>query len=507
MTPPFLRPKNESRFINHKENFMRSTASTIIIAVGLLINTSVSAQTLSLKDAVGSALKNNEKLKQYEERVEEKTSEDRAAWGNFLPKVELDAGYTHLNNPLTVDLDPIRQVLIQLQAGDQTQIANIYNILQSGQQLTAAQQQQLTLQNMAALNTALPPFSETFKKEDYPNATWTAVQPIFVGGKLIAAKRAAAADRSASENDLEKTKNELIQETVNNYLAVVLMNQVVKTRLNVLAGMEKHRQDAERLMQEGLIPKYQLLRAEVAVADAKQNLTDDTNKRELALIALRHSIGVSDDAKIIVSDSLMFVPTNAPLNSFLETAQLDQPILKYVADKKTQADQKYVAERADLLPQVAAFGKYEMFPQYLSTLEPHWVVGVSLSMTIFNGMSNYNKLESASHLQDEVSCLQKETSRQIDLWVHKSYREMQDAQARYNNLDANLNLAQENLRVDDERFQTGLGSSTDLIDAQLILEKEQIDRLNALFDYYSSLTDLYVATGHASRILDIWKTL
>jgi len=108
------------------------------------------------------------------------------------------------------------------------------------------------------------------------------VYNLFHGGKLLAAKKFASDELDASEVELRKTRDDVIQETVNNYLTVVFLLDVVKTRENVLSGMKRHEAMAEKLLQQGLIANYNMLRAKVAVAEAERNLFDDNNKLELS---------------------------------------------------------------------------------------------------------------------------------------------------------------------------------------------------------------------------------
>lgn len=465
----------------------------------------LAAEPVSLSRAVDLALQNNDQVRQYTERVEQKTHDDREAWGNFLPAVTLQGGYTHLNKTMQIDLNPIRSAIMQMQAGTQVELANIYSLLGGGSALTDEQRTALYGQYFSQLDSRLPAFVETFKEQDYKTATLVGVQPIFMGGKLAAAKKAAAAERRASEAELTKVRNDITDEAVTRYLSVALFEDVVRTRQDVLAGMGHHRDDAQRLYAEGLIARYQLLRAEVAVADAERNLFDDQNRLELATVALRHTLGLADDAPIEITDSMAYVATPDSLPAFQTSAFAGQPLLHMIAEKKKAAAQKLAVERSEFLPHLYGFGKYEMYPQYLSSLEPRWAVGIQFSLSLFNGGKRYERWQSARHLTREVACLEADARRQIDLLVQKTYREMRNAEERYRRLQTNVDLGRENLRVNESRFATGLGTSLDVIDARLSLEKNQVERLVSLYDYFKSMTDLYTAIGEPQRVVALWE--
>ncbi len=488
----------------------RRKVSVLILSFFMILGLqNLSAQNtndgLSLKQAINLALQRNAKIKQYEEKLAQKRYAYRAAWGRFAPSVNLKASYNHLNDPLTIDLNPIRQVMIQMQSGNQVEMANIYSLLQSGAPLTEAQRQALFMQNQQQLDGLLPPFEETLKDQDFNKMTLIGVQPLFTGGKILSGLHFAEAERQAAEAELQRTKMQVTQTVVQRYMDVVVLQHIVYTRQEVLAGMKQHKTHAQKLYKEGLVARYQMLRAEVAVDEAQRNLFKDRNHLQLALIALKNSLAISDDEPLSIKSGLEFIGVQDSLQSFLNTARLHQPVLRLIDQKKKAARQKYVSERANFLPTIAAFGKYEMIPEDLSALEPRWVVGVQLNINLFHGLQDYQRVQSAHHLQEEVQQMKTDADRQVDLWVRKAYMNMHNAAERYRRLQSSIDLAHENLNSNEKRFKSGLGTSLEVIDARLSLQKAQIDRLMALRDYYYAVADLYAASGKTELLNNIWE--
>ena len=460
---------------------------------------------ITLSGSIELALKNNERLLQYKERSKQRSADDLGAIGNFLPTLNLSGGYVHLNAPIEINLEPVRQAMIGLQSKNMTEFANVYNLLGGGTGLTQQQRAALTSANTSALNGALPPFVETFKDQSYPAATWTVVQPLFLGGKLLAAKAYASSEERGALLDEKRIRDEVTQEAAIGYFSIVVLDDVIRTRQAVLAGMRRHQADARRLKEEGLIPFPQVLRADLAVADAERNLSDDQNRRALALLSLRQVTGLPEETPLEIRDSLSTRLLADTTETSSHSAEDGNPIVQLLAEKRTGAAQKYRSERAVFLPQVAAFGKYEMYPQYLSTLEPRWMVGIQVSFNIFHGFKDYAAVSSASHLEAEVEHLEKDTRQKVRLLVRKCQLDAENARARYARENANVALAQENVRVTEGRFLTGLGTSLDLIDAELALEKSMIEREQSLYEYLRALVGLYGATGSPEKIVELWN--
>ncbi len=475
------------------------------LSVLLLLSFNVlNAQSVGLKEAVNIALAKNEKIKQYEEKLEQQEYANLQAWGNFLPTLSFEGKYNHLDSPLAIDLNPIKEVIVNLQAKNQVEFSNLGNLMQTGVPLGDQERAAIYSQSIAGLNSAIPDFTETFKDQDNKSASFTLVQPLFTGGKIFFAKKAASAMKAASERELLKTKNEITSETIKKYMTVILLKDVVKTREDVVDGVAKHVNNAEKLLNNGMIAKYQVMRARVALADAEVNLDEDKANLDLALMSLKNVLGLDEDDYLDVEDSLKYNSLDAGLDEFYSMAMNYQPILKIIDQKKSAAEQKYKVERSDFLPTLAAFGKYETLPEYQSALEPRWAVGLSLNMTLFNGFKDYAQMQEAVHLENEIKFVKADAERQIKLWVTKSYKEAINAASRYNKLKTSLELSEENLRLNEKRFQTGYGTSLEVIDAQLALEKNEVEILSSLHNYYNSLAELSLAAGEPNYFFDVW---
>lgn len=476
-----------------------------LLLLVFLFTSAVSAQNLTLQDAIDMALQKNDKIKEYEAKLAQKEQSETQAMGNFLPTLTLEGSYNHLNDDMITDLNPIRTALIAMQSKNMVQFANIQHTMTTGTTLPLPVQQNLEGQYSAQLGAMIPSFSQIFYHQNMFRASLTAVQPLFLGGKLLAARRYAISEKNSSSEELKQVRNEITKETTDNYFTMIFMQSLIRTRAEVLKGMQNHKADAQRLFEVGLIANYHLLRAEVAVADAERNLSDDQNNLDLAKIALRHSMGLPDDAAISTSDSLVYQEAKDSIKELLARAYENQPILRMINQKKEAAKENYNVKFSEYMPQLAAYGKYELNDHYLASIEPKWSVGLQFKMNLFNGLKDKSSLESAKLLETEVGYLESDAKRKIELWVNKSYKDVCNAQNRYKKLLPTINLAEENLRMNEKRFETGMSTSLEVIDARLSLEKDRIERLVSLLNYYKSLTDLYLAAGNPAEIINVWN--
>ena len=470
----------------------------VVLFLALVLSVSLHGQELRLADAIASALQNNPRIKQSQQKVMQKEYELKAAKGNYLPTVNLLGGYTYLSENIEINMEQVK--------GSLDDILAKYGVAAIGSVMTLPPEMQATLYNdMVGLLGQMPAYNLIVDNQGMVTANVMAVQPIFMGGKINAGRKYASAVLEESKLQQIQTNNEIIQETINRYLGVLLLNEVVETRTAVLEGMKKHEKDAERLVETGIIPHHTLLRAKVAVANAEQELDDDMNKRDLAVLALKTTMGIPQDSIISIFGKMNFNLVALHSDSLISEAMDAQPILRIIEQKKVMVEQDHSLHLAEFMPEVFAFAEYGMFRNELPIIQPPFILGVQMKLNIFNGFKDYNKLKVSKHLMEEVNFADVYARDQIRLWINKAYRNVLNAQTKYSKLGSTIRLAQSNLNVTEKRFNEGVGRSLDVIDARLLLEGSEVQRLVALYEYYSSLTDLYLAAGKPEKVLEIYQ--
>ncbi len=455
--------------------------------------------SITLSAAVDSAMKNNSKIRQYRQAVLEKQMLNKASTGNFLPSIDVIGGYSYFSKNPEVNMSTVKESI--------DDVAGKYGAVIAKELGLSDETQEAIYNKIVNSLEKLPAYNIVVDQQNYPNLIVIATQPIYMGGKIRAGKKFATAELDLANAELNKTENEITKETIERYFGVVLLQQVVKVRKEVVEGMKHHERDAERAIEIGVIPSHELLRAKVAVANAERDLIDDQNKLELALLGLRFSIGLPKDIDLTVTDSLVFKLVSDDLPQLKRSAEEQQPIFKMIDQKKMMVAQKHTLELSEFLPQIAAYGQYNAFNTNYPITLPPFMVGVQAHINLFHGTQKFNKLKSTKYLAQQVEMADKYAHEQVNLWVDKSYREMVNKRERYLKMQPTVELAKKNLEINEKRFREGLSKSIDVIDARLLYEGAEVERLKSLYDYYIALANLYLASGNAHKAVEILASM
>ena len=154
---------------------------------------------ISLSEALDLSYNNNEQIKRYSERVKQKTYEDKAARGNFMPSVNLIGGYTYLSENIEVNSSQMSSSLDQLGGKYNAAFVQAY-----GEQIgLSGVSAESAFSTMVSVLGQFPDYTNMIiDNQEYVTAALTATQPLFTGGKIIAAKKYAKAELQSADIEL-----------------------------------------------------------------------------------------------------------------------------------------------------------------------------------------------------------------------------------------------------------------------------------------------------------------
>lgn len=428
---------------------MRAIKLACVLTLGM--TSQVRTQTpLSFREALAVSRQHNRKLRAADAQVERSRAARAAARGLYFPSVSAIGLYAHLNDRLFVDVNGLRATVLQ---------------------------------------------------NDPYKASLTARWTVFAGGGILAANRAALAGVVAAEQERRGTEQGVTTELVDRYFKRRLAADVLEVRRQALETFTRHLDDAHRLKAAAQIARTDELRAEVAHAEADRELKKAARDVDLASVALRSTLGNEVDA--MPTTSLVLITGLEPRTTFAAAAVSGNATIGRLAALREQARQGARAARAELLPSITVFGTQELFQARLnSTTDPQWIVGVGARWELFDGLGRVNRLRSARDLEVAIGFEQERAKDEVATLVQQRYDEYESAREQYQSLETTVALAQESLRSERKAYESAVGTSLDVIDAELSLSRAQVARLTALYDLDLALAQLLEASGQSDRFLE-----
>jgi outer membrane protein TolC len=425
---------------------------------------------LSFEEAWTRLSLENAGLESSRQLVEKAKNDRNSARILYLPKVDIDASYTRIDEPLIMDLEPIREV-----------IATLHQIPES----------------------MIPPFVDEIEKPEFGRVTVSGTWVLFSGGKRPAANKAASARLKDAEAQHATSLAETRSLLVERYFGLRLAREVLSVRRELQAAMERHAEEARKIEKAGLIAKAERLHAEVALADARMEAQSSENDVASAQAGLESVLPQSSD--VLPSTALFMVKLTKDQADYQDAFLEHQPILKRLDANVNLAKAGVQAQTGRFMPDIYAFGKDELYRDDLTILDPKWAVGVGVKLPLFEGGQRVFDSAAARHQLKSVEALQEQSKRDLSALVDVRFQEMKKAQDRFTALESTVDLARENERVRTKAFEAGMSTSLEVTDAQLMLAKARLERLAAAYEYDLALARLLEATGQSEKFEELRK--
>ena len=453
-----------------------------LLCTGLVFFSAIlSGESLTLSQAVSQALEASPELQAARHRIMELDYEVKAARTRYLPRIQVKGSYTRLDDSIDIQLDSLRQLIIGLETGDQLSGLNLQSILLSGRALSPQEKAAAGSAISAKLDQSIPSFDIQVLDRDLFRSSLEAAQPVWMGGKIKAFNRSTVLNRQDGEIACAELRNQVAAETVRLYLQVKLMEESLRLSEEVLSGIAAHRDRAASLFEAGLVARYQLQHAQVAFSNARVL----HNRTREGLACAKAQLGQFIGRDIDPGDSLCTPIRNAP-GDLEESALWQQlrhanPALQKVALKKEMIRVKKRADLAEYLPQIFAFARYELLKNDLSLLDPNWTAGFSLSLNLFSGGEKVFRHKADQEMALRVEDKEMELEQKLKMALNKLIHASRAETVVIDGFDLRLNEAEENLRLAEIRFSSGLGISLEVVDARLMLQHIQLERLQSIF--------------------------
>ena len=267
-----------------------------------------------------------------------------------------------------------------------------------------------------------------------------------------------------------------------------------KVDQEALAQTEEHLKLAEAFYKAGTQPEYDVTKAQVDVANAKLNLIHSQNQIKVSKLLLENSLGVKIPNEFIITDSLKYDSLKISIDSVKSVALDNRTDLKSLKLKLAAQKSLVLSVWSQNLPSISAFGNYNWngfdFPLY-----SRWNAGINLSIPIFQGFSVSAQVQQAESQEKNIEASIEQLTLSILSEVQENYLAVIEAENRIAAVKQLVLQAEENFRLATQRYKAGVGSATEITDAQLALSNARYSNIQANYDYLTSLVRLKRSMG------------
>lgn len=416
----------------------------------------LSADKLTLQQSIDLALSQSVLIQSAKEGVKGAEAQKQEAFTGFLPKISTSYSYQR------------------------------YNVDQG--------------ENLSVNIPGFPSFLPTTTRDNY---SWVveAKQPIFAGGGILANYQASKIGREIASMDEASVLQDIIQDVRVAYFNVLKAEKNLTVAKQSVEQLEAHRNMSQDFFDAGVIPKNDLLRSEVELANGRQNLVRAENGVEMAKARFNTVLRREINTPTEVEDILTLRDYAKSLEECRNLAMENRTEIKSYTQKIEQSRKLVDVAKSEYFPSVNVVGHYERYgddPSVngspLRNPDLSYVMGVA-SWNFWEWGRTKNRVDASRARENQATYALENLKDQVSLDVKNTWLTLQESRKQVAVTQKAIEQAEENFRITTERYREQVGTATDVVDAQTLLTRARSDYFNALSDYNISIARLERAMG------------
>ncbi|HEV2398883.1 MAG TPA: TolC family protein [Candidatus Sulfotelmatobacter sp.] len=302
----------------------------------------------------------------------------------------------------------------------------------------------------------------------------------------------------AASHQLERTDQEILFRVVQSYYGVLLASKQLEVAEQAEKTAKSIMERSQVRFDAGLVVESDLLSAKVRLASREQELIRARNNLELARAQLNTAMGVPADAQYQMAESL--ADKNLPAASLPELergALTTRPDLKRIEAQQSAQELSVAIAKSSFGPRLNAFAGWELDnPTFLAGGGGNnWLGGLELQIDLFQGGAKRAALARERANAEKIAALKQAANDAVRLEVRQAYYDQDATRQQIDVARTAINQAQESLRINQDRYDGGLLTITDLLGTEEAARRSQADYWQAVYQFHISYANLELASG------------
>ncbi len=414
-----------------------------------------SPQPITLDQALEIAFKNNPNIKIAVDQINRSRAAAHEAMAGFMPKFNGEYQITEQGPPVIVSFPPYIPPSVFIPATQRTAIASVALPLDINGSITYTNR-----------------IARDQFQIDYLGMLHTSEQIIFdvksAYYDLLRAQAQADVDQAAVDVAQERLKNTTAQ------------------------------------FNAGTVPKFDMDRAQVDVANLNQTLIQGKTNVEQMRGALNRVLGIDVNAPTVVAKSELPIDTKLKIDipEGVKTAFVQRPEVKQQQIAIKAARSNIRLQRTGIYPALNLSGNFTHQFQLsgFSTVNDSWIAVLALTFPIWDAGVTHDRVDEAKADASKSNDTLDQLKLSVALEVRAAALRVQEALDRVRTTAENVSLAEESLRLANVRYNAGISVLVEVLDAENALTQARFNNVNAIYDYTTGIADLQRATATQPEI-------
>lgn len=323
--------------------------------------------------------------------------------------------------------------------------------------------------------------------------------PVYTGGLVEGQIDNAKIGKTDAQETILKTEQATKYSAIEGYYQLLANKELQGVYHEAVDNLQGHLDNVQAQYNVGTKAKVDVLSSDVSLANAKTTALTADNAVAISESNLNNILGLPLETKLNLADhQLPFDTYNISLQEAMDYAMKYRPEVLQAALAVQKAENNIDIAAAGNKPTVSVKGSNDWgdttFPG-IDANKRQWSVGANLTYKFYDGGTTKAKVAQAKQDLLVARETEQKTRESVQLQVKQAYLNIRSAAQKVEETQTVVDQARENYRIQNIRYQAGVGINLDVLDAQLSLNQAQVNHIQALYDYNVGIAKLEQVMG------------
>ncbi|MBE9207670.1 TolC family protein [Nostoc sp. LEGE 06077] len=326
---------------------------------------------------------------------------------------------------------------------------------------------------------------------------------LYTSGSRQAIIRQAEEQLRIDELDVENQSREIELNIRTQYYNLQQADEQVRINQSAVANAQASLQDAQARERAGVGTRFDVLQAQVNLANAQQDLTNSLSDQQIARRQFGTLLSLPQTVDITAADTVAVAGLWQPtLEQTIVEAFQNRPELRQQIAQRNISEQQRRQALAQVRPQIGLVTSYNLLDRFndSASVTDGYSIGLQASVNLFDGGAANAR---AAQARTNIAIAETQFANQRDqirFNVEQYYAQLRSNLDNVQTSSVGLEQAREALNIARIRYQAGVGTQTEVIEAENDLTRAEGNRVTAILDYNRALANLQRAvSARASR--------
>lgn len=454
----------------------------MLAAISMIAANELQSRELTLDSAIAVALSNNNDVRIAQLELDRANAAVKEAYGYAMPTVDFSTQFTHFIEKPKIPFPDFNSLLNNATYGV------LFKEKIIPQDNTKLMPMETVLQSFALANS----YTATLQ-----------LQQVLFSSTVFKGISSAGVYQQLAREALVSKINSTISNVKKAFYGALLSQEVLKITKESLKNAEDNLASVQTLYKQGMVAEFDAMRAEVQVENIRPLVLQMESNLETVLNNLKVVLGLPQEENIQLIGEIQFAKIDiANESEMMKQARENNPDLKTLKVKRDFDEALIDLDISTFYPTLAGFGSYSFsgssdnfnFQNYRQA-----VVGLSLSINLFNGWRTTQKIEQGqiNVMKTEESIAQLENF--ISAQIKSKMIELKKIESNIQAQDRNVELASKTFEIAQLRYKNGTGNQLEIENAEISLRQAKTNRLQSVYQYNTILFDINALIGKVDQ--------